>query len=331
MQRAGHLLGSAYVECDVSYPGAELKSRVVFSGDLRAPCNSLLRAVRPPERADILIIESTYGDRLHPDCSNRQQCLESAIDRALADSGTILIPAFSLGRTQQLFYEIEGILYRKSLLNEFQQGQGGGSFAVLDWSQLPVILDSPLAQRITRAYSDLHEYWSCEARRRLGEGRDPLGFGQLVCIDTHAMHRQVVNYLMSTGRPAIVIAGNGMCSGGRIVSYLNATLGDSRHEVIFVGYQAKGTAGAAIRASEGVQGFLQVDMDRRMYGVRAKETSFGGYSAHAEQEGVVAFAAASAPAKMILVHGKAKARAALASKLRERAVFAGIPWEVEIP
>lgn len=107
--------------------------------------------------------------------------------------------------------------------------------------------------------------------------------------------------------------------------------GGQRHEVLFVGYQATGTPGAAIRASEGVQGFLQVDLDGRMYGVRAKVTSLGGYSAHADQEGLVAFAAASAPAKVILVHGKAKAKAALASKLRERALLAGIPWEVEIP
>ncbi|MFP3499932.1 MBL fold metallo-hydrolase, partial [Pseudomonas sp. SIMBA_059] len=82
---------------------------------------------------------------------------------------------------------------------------------------------------------ELHDYWSAEARGRLGEGRNPLGFDQLVTVDTHARHQQVVNYLKSTRRPAIVLAGNGMCSGGRIVNYLKAMLEDPRHEVLFVG------------------------------------------------------------------------------------------------
>jgi len=141
----------------------------------------------------------------------------------------------------------------------------------------------------------------------------------------------VVNYLKSTGRPAIVIAGNGMCSGGRIVNYLKAMLGDPRHEVVFVGYQAKGTPGAVIQACENVQSFVQVDLGGRMYGIRAKVTSLGGYSAHADQEGLVAFASASAPAKVMLVHGEAGAKAALAWTLRQLAVSTGIFPEVEIP
>lgn len=225
MQRAGHLLGSAYVECDVRVEGREANSRIVFSGDLGAPGNPLLRPVQPPERADVLVLESTYGDRLHADRSDRQQRLEAVIERALADNGTILIPAFSLGRTQELLYEIEDILHRKTLLGEAREVPCGDPLEVIDWARLPIILDSPLAQRIAHAYLDLHEYWNCEAQHRLSEGRAPLGFAQLVRVDTHAKHQQVVNYLKSTGRPAIVIAGNGMCSGGRIVNYLKAMLG----------------------------------------------------------------------------------------------------------
>lgn len=318
LQRAGHLLGSAYVECDVRYPSVEPGTRVVFSGDLGAPCNPLLRATKPPERADILVLESTYGDRLHPDRSNRQDRLEAVIDRALADNGTILIPAFSLGRTQELLYEIEDILHRKTLLNECGEGEGCDPVLGRNWSRLPVILDSPLAQRITRAYTQLHEYWNCEARRRLGEGREPLGFGRLVSVDTHAKHQQVVNYLKSTGRPAIVIAGNGMCSGGRIVNYLKAMLGDPRHEVMFVGYQAKGTPGAVIQASEGVEGLVQVDLGGRMYEINAKVISLGGYSAHADQKGLVEYVAGIpyAPKKIVLVHGERHAKKALAGALR---------------
>ncbi|MGE8113166.1 MBL fold metallo-hydrolase RNA specificity domain-containing protein [Pseudomonas sp. NPDC086566] len=331
LQRAGHLLGSAYVECDLRYPGREPSTRVVFSGDLGAPCNPLLRAVKSPERADILVLESTYGDRLHSGRSGRQVELEAAIDRALADSGTILIPAFSLGRTQELLYEIEDILHRKQLSPERGRAAEVDPLA-LDWSRLPIILDSPLAQRITQVYGELHDYWNAEARQRLGEGRAPLGFGQLLCIDTHARHQQVVNYLKSTGRPAIVIAGNGMCSGGRIVNYLKAMLGDPRHEVMFVGYQAKGTPGAVIQASEGAEGFVQIDLDGRMYEIRAKVITLAGYSGHADQGGLVKFVEGIPYAlkKIVLVHGERRAKEALKQRLELRLAQLSRPADIFI-
>ncbi|NWL09278.1 MULTISPECIES: MBL fold metallo-hydrolase [Pseudomonas] len=312
LQRAGHLLGSAYVECDMQH--GQSNSRYVFSGDLGACGNPLLRPVQPPERADVLVLESTYGDRLHSHVDDRRRRLEDAIDRALADKGTILIPAFSLGRTQEVLFELEDILHRKALLGTAGPAPDGEP---IDWSQLPIILDSPLAQRITSVYRELHEYWNDEARARVAEGRDPLGFSQLISVDTHARHQQVVNYLKSTGRPAIVIAGNGMCSGGRIVNYLKAMLADPRHEVMFVGYQAKGTPGAVIQASEGAERFVQVDLDGRMYEVRLKVLTLGGFAGHADQAGLVSFALkAHVPAsQIVLVHGEAKAKSALATAL----------------
>ncbi|MFJ3108915.1 MBL fold metallo-hydrolase [Pseudomonas putida] len=328
LQRAGHLLGSAYVECDMQYEQAN--TRYVFSGDLGACGNPLLRSVQPPERADVLVLESTYGDRLHPHIGDRRQRLEEAIDRALADKGTILIPAFSLGRTQELLYELEGILHRKALLGSAGPGPDGDP---LEWSQLPIILDSPLAQRITSAYRELHDYWNAEARARLAEGRDPLGFSQLITVDTHARHQQVVNYLKSTGRPAIVIAGNGMCAGGRIVNYLKAMLEDARHEVMFVGYQAKGTPGAVIQASEWGEGFVQIDLDGRMYEVRAKVLTLSGYSAHADQVGLLQFALGGhvLPGKVLLVHGDRGAKSTLQKALLKHAEQVGVNLEVLIP
>lgn len=327
LQRAGHLLGSAYVECDVQRAGQEDSTRIVFSGDLGAPNNPLLRPVQPPERADLLVLESTYGDRLHPDRSERQQRLEAAIDRALADQGTILIPAFSLGRTQELLYELEDILHRKGLLSA--EGEITGNDALI-WSRLPIILDSPLALRITQAYRELHRFWNDEARQRLSEGRKPLAFEQLLCIDSHAKHQQVVNYLKSTGRPAIVIAGNGMCSGGRIVNYLKAMLGDSRHEVIFVGYQGRGTPGAVIQGSERAEGLVRVDLDGDMYEIRAKVMTLGGYSAHADQEGLVRFALGegSVAKRVVLVHGEGEAKQGLAQAMVCR--FAETGNEVDV-
>ncbi|KIY41304.1 beta-lactamase [Pseudomonas sp. 10-1B] len=325
LQRAGHLLGSAYVECNVDLAGQN--QRIVFSGDLGHEGNPLLRPVQPPEPADVLVLESTYGDRLHPDRSDRQKQLEQVIDRALQDRGTILIPAFSLGRTQELLFELEGILHRKALLGDPSMVPGDDTFA---WSQLPIILDSPLAQRLTAVYRQLHGYWNDGARTRMQQGRDPLGFNQLVCVDTHARHQQVVNYLKSTGRPAIVIAGNGMCSGGRIVGYLKAMLGDPRHEVMFVGYQAKGTPGAVIQASEGAEGFVQIDLDGEMYEIRAKVVTLGGYSGHADQAGLVRFALGCNARRIVLVHGEGRAKQMLAQVLRKAFVHEGNEVSVTI-
>ena len=333
LQRAGHLLGSAYVECDVRYSGKEPSSRVVFSGDLGQPGNPLLRSVKPPERADILVLESTYGDRVHADRSDRQARLEAVIDRALADRGTVLIPAFSLGRTQELLYEIEDILHRRSLLHEHAVGAADDSLHMIDWPRLPVILDSPLAQRITKAYVELHEYWNCTARQRLSEGRAPLKFEQLVCVESHSQHLQVVNYLKSTARPAIVIAGNGMCSGGRIVNYLKAMLGDPRHEVVFVGYQAKGTPGAMLQAAAGVQGDVQVELGGEVGALRAKVITLEGYSAHADQVALVDYALAGKAQirNIVLVHGERTAKQRLAQAIIWQANKMGLQVEISIP
>lgn len=331
LQRAGHLLGSAYVECDVRHAADADAVRVVFSGDLGAPGNPLLRSAQPPERADILVLESTYGDRLHGDRDNRQHDLEAAIDRALADHGTILIPAFSLGRTQELLYDLEDILHRKALAPTGQGDPSGDPLQAIDWSQLPVILDSPLAQRITQAYRQLHAHWNAEAAQRLEDGRQPLDFRQLIAIDSHARHQQVVNHLKSTGKPAIVIAGNGMCSGGRIVNYLKAMLEDPRHEIIFIGYQARGTPGAVIQASAGAEGFVQIDLDGQMHDICAKVMTVGGYSGHADQDGLLGFVTGMQrwPSRIRLVHGEARARQALATRLRQAYAKKACDLEIE--
>ena len=330
LQRAGHLLGSAYVEFDVRDEQRGLDCRIVFSGDLGAGNSALLYTPRSPERADILVLESTYGDRLHADITDRRQRLEGVIGRALADRGTVLIPAFSIGRTQELLFELEAILHEQRL--PAREGVSGLT-GTADWSDLPVILDSPLASRITRAYQELSGYWSANARERLEEGRSPLGFHQLISIDSHPQHQQLVNYLKSTGRPAIVIAGNGMCSGGRIVNYLKAMLGESRHEVIFTGHQVRGTPGAAIQACEDAEGFLEVNLDGERHEVRAKVLTVDGYSAHADQAGLIAFVTGIPrwPDRIVLVHGDAMAKAALAEQLRQCGVEQGRVAMIEVP
>src|SRR5690606_137228 len=234
-------------------------------------------------RADTLVIESTYGDRLHEDRRSRRQRLEAVIEQALEDEGSVLIPAFSIGRTQELLYELEDIIHRKTAgrscaSSEELQGLAG---APTDWPQLPIILDSPLASRFTAAYRQLQPFWNQEALRRVQAGRRPLEFQQLITVDSHHDHLRMVQHLARAARPAIVIAGNGMCSSGRIVNYLKAMLGDSRHNVLFVGYQAKGTPGNTIQRYGPQGGYIDLEGERHT--IRAGVSSLGGYSAHADQ------------------------------------------------
>jgi len=336
LQRAGHILGSAYVELDLTYPTTGENRRIVFSGDLGAPHAPMLPAPKAPYRADLLVIESTYGDRQHEDRRTRRQRLEHVIERALQDSGTVLIPAFSIGRTQELLYELEDIIHRaqsRSAARVQLVGPGGAQASGLEtnWPELPVILDSPLASRFTAAYRELKPFWNQEAIKRVQSGRRPLGFEQLLTVDSHAEHLRMVEYLARSARPAIVIAGNGMCSSGRIVNYLKAMLGDKRHNVLFVGYQAAGTPGQAIQTYGPVGGY--VDLDGERFDVRAGVATIGGYSAHADQDGLLKFVSGmrKPPLHIRIVHGEPKAKQALATRLnalyqsRQQALHLTIP------
>ena len=329
LQRAGHILGSAYVECDIHYAGEQAHKRIVFSGDLGSSHNPLLTSPASPECADMLILESTYGDRLHEDRLSRQARLEQIINRALADHGTILIPAFSIGRTQELLYEIEDILRRKALIDDGEQTCEAG--LPVDWPQLPVILDSPLASRFTRVYRQFHGYWNTAAQERLSQGRAPLSFKQLITIDRHDKHLQVVNYLASTGRPAIVIAGNGMCSGGRIVNYLKTMLGDSRHNVVFIGYQAPGTPGATIQNYGPLNGYVEINGER--FDINADISTVGGYSAHADQQELLRFVTDmnTWPEEIRLVHGESEAKKTLGELFKREYSLRKTPLKLIIP
>lgn len=324
LQRAGHILGSAYVEFDLAYPKTGEKKRVVFSGDLGAPHSPLLLAPKPPHHADILVIESTYGDRQHENRRTRRQRLERVIEQALKDNGTVLIPAFSIGRTQKLLYELEEIIHNARTKFPLPSGgkarvEGSGNAQKSDletnWPELPIILDSPLASRFTAAYRELQPFWNQEALIRVQSGRRPLGFEQLITVDSHSAHMRMVEHLARTARPAIVIAGNGMCSSGRIVNYLKAMLGDSRHNVLFVGYQATGTPGRAIQTYGPAGGY--VDLDGERLDIKAGVASIGGYSAHADQEGLVGFVTGMQewPTEIRVVHAEEGAKRALASVL----------------
>ena len=294
LQRAGHILGSAYVEFDFREPGERRSRRVVFSGDLGAPGAPLLPAPKPPRRADTLVLESTYGDRLHGDRHERAARLRAAVEHAHANGGTVIVPAFSIGRTQELLYEFEGLIHRGNRR----------------WRDMEVVLDSPLAARFTDVYRELKPFWDAEAHKRLRAGRHPLDFENLYTVDDHDTHLQTVDYLARSGPPAVVIAASGMAAGGRVVNYLKAMLEDERHHVLFVGYQAEGTPGRAIQAA-GRGGHVELDGER--YAIRAGVDTISGYSAHADQADLLRFVRGirTGPQDIRLVHGEPHAREAL--------------------
>ncbi|EJG2370233.1 MBL fold metallo-hydrolase [Vibrio parahaemolyticus] len=285
-QPAGHILGSAYLEFKLSN-----NEVVVFSGDLGPSNTPLLPDPIPPVKADYLFIESTYGDKQHEQTKSRSTRLLSIIEHALEDGGVIVIPAFSVGRTQELLFDIEQLLYQESLHNA-----------------LPVILDSPLAREVTKTYRRFKKLWGKEAKKRVVQHRHPLGFEQCITIETHAEHMRLVNRLASTSEPAIVVAASGMCEGGRVVNYLEALLPDSRNDVLFAGYQAEGTLGRQIQ-----DGANTVEIEGKQIIVKAQIHTISGYSAHADQSDLIRFVEGihPPPKEVHLIHGERVAKAEL--------------------
>lgn len=315
LQRAGHILGSAYVEVDTRDHATGEAHRSVFSGDLGAPHAPLLPAPRSPYRADTLVIESTYGDRRHEDRLARRQRLKGAIDRALENAGSVVIPAFSIGRTQELLYELEGLIHGATDPR---------------WRELEIIVDSPLAARFTKVYRELRPWWDAEAHRRLRGGRHPLSFENLYTVESHAEHEQTVDYLARTHRPAVVIAASGMVTGGRVVNYLKRMLDDPRHAVVFIGYQGAGTPGRDIQRHGPSGGW--VDLDGERIDIRAHIETVSGYSAHADQQNLLAFIRRMRhpPRHIRLVHGERDAQFALKARIEQWAREAGRRVEVTL-
>ncbi len=272
LKNAGHILGSCFILFTFA-EGDAGEFRVIFSGDLGCRDTPILPDPDPPDACDLLILESTYGDRTHPDRSNRVETLRQVLRKALADKGVVYIPAFSLGRTQELLYELDRL------------GLG-----------VPVFLDSPLGLEITKIYSQLSDFWDKESRRLKAEGDHPFDFRGLYGVEKYRDHKQ----LLGIGGPAIIIAGSGMCTGGRIVEHLEEGLGDPKNDVIFIGHQARGTFGRRL-----VDGQIPA---------KAKIHFLSEYSAHADQRMLVEWVRSmpKPPGEIRLVHGEDKARDCLA-------------------
>ncbi len=275
LSNAGHILGSCFIL--FTFPDKQAGDyRVIFSGDLGCKDTPILPDPAPPESCDLLILESTYGNRIHPDRTNRTDTLRNLLDKALADHGIVYIPAFSLGRTQELLYELDRI-----------------------GPKVPVFVDSPLGLKITKIYSDLQSFWDEEAKDLKVDGDHPFDFKGLYSVQKYQDHKKLLNI----SGPAIIIAGSGMCTGGRIVSHFENGLEDSRNDIFFVGYQAKGTPGRK--------------MIEKKIPIKAGIHTLTSYSAHADQQMLVDWVQSmpQPPKEIRLVHGEDDARQALAQAL----------------
>lgn len=297
---AGHILGAAVIEV------RNKDMWICFSGDIGSRCTPILKPPVSPERADILVLESTYGDRIHEGRETRMERLEAILLETLENRGVTLIPAFSLGRTQEILFE----------LNQIIEGIGrkNGSSAL---NAYDIIVDSPLAIKLTDIYEQMEPYWSQEAQEVLTVDSQPFVFNNLIEIERGGESRGNLEYLKRSGKPAIVIAGSGMCTGGRIMEYLKAFLHRPNTDIVFVGYQATGTTGRAIQKCE--LGKCSVRIDHKEFPVRAKTHTLSGYSAHADQLDLIQFVQgiATPPKEIRLVHGEEHAKEAFQKKLQE--------------
>jgi len=296
--RAGHILGSSFILFTI--PGEPKPSRILFSGDLGCKNTPILCDPDPPDACDLLIMESTYGDRNHEGRDDRIDRLAKAMTRALADGGKVFIPAFSLGRTQELIYEIDRIF------SDTDNGNAAGQGSPLQ--QIPVFVDSPLGLEITKIYSSLSEFWDQESKNLFKEGDHPIDFQSLFAVKSYRDHQKA----LTIPGPAIIIAGSGMCTGGRIIDHLEEGLSNEKNDVFFVGYQAKGTLGRQIlKYGPRKNGYAWIDGEKIF--IHAKIHKLGGYSAHADQKELVEWVEAmgESPGEIRLVHGEREAQNAL--------------------
>ena len=296
-QDAGHMLGSAFVILDIEDREAKRDVRLVFSGDLGRAGIPIIRDPHTTDAADILILESTYGDRLHPAYEDDSKHMERIIVETYKRGGKILIPAIAVGRTQQLVYTLHQLSRRG------------------DIPDMPIYVDSPLAIDVTAAYRLHPECYDEEIRQFIdsaGRGRvDPFGFEMLTYTRTTEESKKL-NYLRE---PAIIIAASGMMEAGRILHHLKNHLDDPRTTVLVVGWQAENTLGRRL-----VEGEKEVRVLGDMVANRANIEVLNGFSGHADRDDLLAWVGALTrkPKQTFLVHGEEKAAVALAQSLRER-------------
>lgn len=298
---AGHILGSAIV--DLSIRQRNKYSRLVFSGDLGNQDSVILPEPDKLSKADILFLESTYGDRNHKSFSQTRDELARALSMAADSGGNVLIPAFAVGRTQEVLYTL-GELWREGRL---PQGK--------------VFLDSPMAIATTQVYDKYMSLFAKEDRARLTAADVDNLKSWLPCLQFSESPEESMAINRITGG-AIIIAGSGMCNGGRIRHHLKYNLWRREAHVVFCGFQAAGTPGRAL-----VDGAKRIRLLGSEIAVGATLHTLGGFSAHAGQDQLVDWASGFSPRpRLYLVHGEPEKRNALAERIAKR-----LGWQAQQP
>lgn len=289
---AGHILGSATVDLRISEGG---NHRLVFSGDIGRSGLPIVRDPEPPSGpVDTLIIESTYADRDHESVPDAEERLGDAVRRTASRGGKVLIPAFALGRVQEIVYSLHR-LWREGRIPE-----------------LPIYIDSPLAVDTTTVFRMHPENF--DAREQLIAGGGRLFDFALVRYVRDVAESKALNEVRG---PAVIVAASGMAESGRILHHLANGIGDPRNLVLFVGFQAEHTLGRRIQSGEEIVRILGQEYPRR-----AQVESIGGYSAHADRQGLRAWVRrlGGPIRRAFVVHGEPPALGAMATILREEGV-----------
>lgn len=290
---AGHILGSASIVLDIEQQGRQ--HRILFSGDLGYSGRAIIKDPETPPQADIVVMETTYGDRLHKPLEPTLEEFYSAIGSTLARGGNVIIPSFALERAQEMLYYLrEGI----------EQG--------LLPSYLPVFLDSPMAISATQIFQRHPECFDNETSATLTSGRDPFMFPGLH-FSRETADSMAINQFVGG---AVIIAGSGMCTGGRVKHHLKHNLWRRDNAIIFVGFAAYGTLARQI-----VDGAKEVKIFGEEIPVNASIYTIGGFSAHADQAELLAWHQKTGnPKTTFLVHGDKDAMPVFANKLQNTRV-----------
>ena len=294
---AGHILGSANIEVWMNDNGEEIK--IVFSGDLGPQKTVMERNPSVIEDADYVVIESTYGNREHKSNEESRQEFREAMGEMLRDKGKVLIPTFVVDRAQRVLYElmlmqIEGIL---------PQG-------------VPIYFDSPMGEKATSVYRKYTSLLSSEIQSQIRNGNDPFSPENLNIVSGVEESKKI----NEIGQ-AVVLAGSGMCNGGRIVHHLKNNLFKPETDVVFVGYQARGTLGRRI-----VEGEKVVRIAGEEVAVKAKLYTINGFSAHADRRDLLVWAKNfQTEPTFFVTHGEKESSKALASILKENGMRSVVP------
>jgi metallo-beta-lactamase family protein len=293
---AGHILGSAITVLDIEE--GDQQARLVFSGDLGRPGKPILRDPQPVEEVDYLIIESTYGDRRHPPFERTDEDLKRVVLQTYERGGKVIIPAFSVGRTQELVYALHRLIKARDL------------------PDLPIFVDSPLSVNVTEVFRLHPECYDEELKAFMADNhrRDPFGFHRLTYVRAVERSKEL-NFLRE---PAIIISASGMCEAGRILHHLKNNIEDPRNTVLIVGWQAPHTLGRRL-----VERKPKVRIFGEEYHLKAEVETINGFSAHAGRDDLEDYVRQLGPKRLervFVIHGEESASLAAASYFRDLGV-----------